>query len=98
MQPQLRVGLVGCGKISRKYIEYLYDDDRPARLSAVCDLNQDRAAEFGQRYGVPSFSSIADLMANAGSETDVFVVLTPSGVHADNICELAEREIGRAHV
>jgi predicted dehydrogenase len=29
-------------------------------------------------------------MANAGSETDVFVVLTPSGAHADNICELAE--------
>jgi predicted dehydrogenase len=29
-------------------------------------------------------------MNNAGANIDVFVVLTPSGAHADNICELAE--------
>jgi UDP-N-acetyl-2-amino-2-deoxyglucuronate dehydrogenase len=90
VQSPLRVGLVGCGKISRKYSEYLCDHARPARLSAVCDLNHERAAELGQRLDIPSYSSIAQLMENAGSEIDLFVVLTPSGAHAHNICELAE--------
>jgi UDP-N-acetyl-2-amino-2-deoxyglucuronate dehydrogenase len=90
MRSQLRVGLVGCGKISQKYAEYLCDHGRDACLSAVCDLSHARAAEFGERYRVPWFSSIVQLMECAGSEIDVFVVLTPSGAHADNICELAD--------
>jgi UDP-N-acetyl-2-amino-2-deoxyglucuronate dehydrogenase len=90
MRSQLRVGVVGCGKISQKYAEYLCVQGRHARLSAVCDLSHVRATQFGQRFGIPWFSSIVQLMESMGSDIDVFVVLTPSGAHADNICELAE--------
>ena len=89
MQCQLRVGLVGCGKISQKYAECLNSQCRQACLAAACDLSFPRAAEFGQQFGVPTFSSIAEMMDRVGSEIDVFAVLTPSGIHAENICELA---------
>ena len=90
MRSQLRVGLVGCGKISQKYVECLGDQVRQARVAAVCDLSPPRSAEFGQKLGVPSFSSISQMVERVGSQIDVFVVLTPSGAHADNVCELAE--------
>ncbi|HEX5472124.1 MAG TPA: Gfo/Idh/MocA family oxidoreductase, partial [Lacipirellulaceae bacterium] len=63
--------------------------NRRGRLAAVCDLDGARAAQFGQRFGVPSFSSVSQMMEAAGSDIDVFIVLTPSGAHAENICELA---------
>ena len=90
MRSHLRVGLVGCGKISQKYVACLDIQARQARLAAVCDLSPARSTEFGQRFGVPAFSSIAEMVESVGSQIDVFIVLTPSGTHADNVCELAE--------
>ncbi len=90
MRSQLRVGLVGCGKISQKYAACLGEQVRGARLSAVCDLSHVRSTELGRQLGVPSFSSIVQMMETVGSDIDVFIVLTPSGAHADNICEIAE--------
>ncbi len=90
MSSHLRVGLVGCGKISQKYVECLSAPNRQARVSAVCDLDPVRANQLGQQLGVPSFSSILQMMGSVGTDIEIFIVLTPSGAHADNICELAE--------
>lgn len=87
---ELRVALVGCGKISYKYAGLLASFPSPARLVAVCDLDASRAAAFGAEYGVASFGSIDDMMESLGSAIDVYAVLTPSGAHAANVCQLAE--------
>ncbi|HVT29592.1 MAG TPA: Gfo/Idh/MocA family oxidoreductase, partial [Lacipirellulaceae bacterium] len=90
MGSHLRVALAGCGKISQKYGECLSDPHRQGRLAAVCDLDRERATQFAEQFGVPWYSSIVEMMESIGSGIDVVVVLTPSGAHADNICELAE--------
>ena len=90
MQTQLRVALIGCGKISQKYADCIAGHLNEARLAAVCDLDSARATEFGGRYGARAYASIEQLMDDAGSEIDLCAVLTPSGAHAANVCQLAE--------
>lgn len=80
---RLRIGLVGCGRIARRHADLLgrgvIED---AVLAAVCDTNADRAAEFGQRHGVPAFIALPQMLQ--GADLDAVSVLTPSGMHAEH--------------
>ena len=86
--------LVGCGRIAKRHAELLGTGQiRGARLAAVCDAIADRAAEFGNRYDVPWFTSINAMLGLPG--IDVVSVLTPSGMHAAHAIEVAR---GKRHV
>ncbi len=80
--------LLGCGRIAKRHAELLGTGQiEGARLAAVCDTQADRAAAFGKRYAVPSFTAIDDLLAAPG--IDVVSILTPSGMHADHAIRVA---------
>lgn len=85
----LRFGLVGCGRISKKHSELLGQNQiKGARLSAVCDIKADRAKNLGEKYDVPYFTDMHEMMKSI--ELDAVCVLTPSGDHAKHVIELAE--------
>jgi UDP-N-acetyl-2-amino-2-deoxyglucuronate dehydrogenase len=84
----LRVALVGCGRIAKRHSELLGGRQLTfARLVAVCDVRSDRARILHDQYQVPYFTNLHDMMRNI--EADVVAVLTPSGMHAANVLELA---------
>lgn len=84
----LRFGLVGCGKIAERHAGLLGGQLVPgASLAAVCDTNEARAREFAARYGVKAFTD-ARAMAD-DSDVQAITILTPSGLHAQNVDELA---------
>ena len=84
----LKFGLVGCGRIAKRHAELLaHDRVHGAKLAAVCDIDSDRARRLGEQFGAPHFKSMHDMLR--GTELDVVSVLTPSGVHAQNVVELA---------
>lgn len=78
---ELRVGMVGTGRISDLHaLEYLADDR--ARIVAVCDLDNDLAHQRGQAWGVPNdsiFSDYHDLLALP--EVDLVEILLPHHLH-----------------
>ena len=79
----INFALIGCGRIAKRHADLLGTGQiRGARLAAVCDVRSERAEEFGAKYGVPAFESIAEMLAMPG--TDVVAVLTPSGMHAEH--------------
>lgn len=83
------VALVGCGRIAVRHAELLGGGHiAEARLAAVCDIVADKASALGDKYDVPSFGSIAEMMGS-GVKIDVVAVLTESGYHAENVIELA---------
>jgi predicted dehydrogenase len=85
----LGFGLVGCGRIAKKYGEILAGGHvSGARLAAVCDCVPERARRFGEHYGVPWFGDSHEMMERT-DDIDVVSVLTPSGYHAENTIELA---------
>ena len=73
-----RVALVGCGRISNNHFEAFSRIDG-LDLVSVCDAVEARAREAGEKWGVPSFTSMEKMLAEVAS--DVVVIATPSGMH-----------------
>lgn len=86
--------IVGCGRIAKRHAELLGTGQiAGARLVAVCDVRRERAEAFGQRYDVPWTTSLDELLARPG--IDVVSVLTPTGMHAAHVIEVAR---ARRHI
>ena len=86
----LNFALVGCGRIAKKHAELLGKNKiKGGRLAAVCDIQSERARQFGENYHVPWFTDMRKMMQDQ-PDLDVVCVLTPSGDHAQNVLELAQ--------
>jgi predicted dehydrogenase len=85
-----RFALVGCGKIANKHAQVIHDYLDNVEIAAFCDIVPENARRFGEKYGAPSFSSIRQMMEAMEHEIDVVSVLTPSGLHAENVLELVQ--------
>lgn len=84
---QFRVALVGCGRISGNHFDAISKIDG-LKLTAVCDIVEERAKAAGEKNGVPWFTSYSEMLAKA--ECDVVVVATPSGLHPEHGVMAAE--------
>jgi UDP-N-acetyl-2-amino-2-deoxyglucuronate dehydrogenase len=84
----IKVALVGCGRIAQRHAALLGSGQiAGAELVAVCDTAEDRARELAEKYTVPSFLDMHEMMKTV--RPDVVSVLTPSGHHAQHVIELA---------
>lgn len=90
---KIRFALVGCGRISANHFEALARHTDDAELVAVCDIDPDALARAEQRTGAAGFSSLNALLA--GSDADIIVLATPSGLHSSQAitCALAHRHV-----
>jgi len=77
-----RVGLVGCGRISKNHFDALRKVDG-LHLTAVADIDAERARRAGEENGVPAYASLEEMLsAGSGEGIDVVAICTPSGLHA----------------
>ena len=76
---RIRVGLVGCGRISRNHFEAIRATEG-LDLAAVCDINAARAEAAGSEQSVPWFRDMESMLREA--PIDLVAVCTPSGLHA----------------
>lgn len=76
---QLRFGLIGCGRVAPRHAES-FAALPDARLVAVADVRESRAAYFAQQYGVDLYTDYHALLARP--DVDVVSICTPSGLHA----------------
>lgn len=85
----LNFALVGCGRIAKRHSELLGHQQIPhARLVAACDIVEAKARAVGDRFSVPWFTDMHEMMKS--TQVDVVVVLTESGNHARHVIELAQ--------
>ena len=90
----INFALLGCGRIAKRHAELLGNNEiRGARLAAVCDINPERAKAFGERFKVPLFTDMHEMLNQTG--IDVVSILTPSGMHAEHTIAVAA---ARKHV
>jgi len=59
-------------------------------LSAVCDVNSERAEEFGKKYSVNFYDSFESLLEQ--EEFDAALVCTPTFTHSDITTRLIENK------
>ena len=74
----VRLALVGCGRISGNHVAAIDKVDE-LELVGVADVELDRARAVGKAQGVRAFRTIEELLASV--ESDAVVVCTPSGLH-----------------
>src|SRR5262245_7040103 len=74
-----RVGVVGCGRISKYHFDAIRRIDG-LTLAAVADVDVERACAAGEQLGVPWFRTIDEMLKSA--EIDIVSICTPSGMHA----------------
>ncbi|WP_397535123.1 Gfo/Idh/MocA family protein [Roseateles sp.] len=84
---KIRFALVGCGRISKNHIDALQQHADRAELVAVCDTQPAALAAAVQATGAAGFSSLEALLA--GSDADVVVLATPSGLHSQQAVAVA---------
>lgn len=84
---KIRFGLVGCGRISRNHFGSIKEHAQRAELVAVCDVDAAALAAAAQQTGARAFGSLDAMLA--GSDADVVVLSTPSGLHPQQAIQIA---------
>jgi len=84
---KIRFALVGCGRISANHFDALDRHKERAELVAVCDIDPEALAKAEARTGAPGFRALDALLA--GTDPDIVILSTPSGIHADEAIQVA---------
>lgn len=84
---KIRVGVVGCGRISKNHFQSVLAHENDIRLVGVCDTNPERLEAAATSHGVPGYGTLTELLA--GTEPDIVILGTPSGLHARQAIEAA---------
>jgi predicted dehydrogenase len=84
----MNVGLVGCGDISDCHMK-AWSKIESARVTAVCDIIEERATRVGQKWNVPSCYTDLDTMIKR-ENLHFLSICTPPNVHTDAACNALE--------
>ena len=76
----LKVGLVGLGLVSTPHLKGYASHPR-AEVTAVCDLDRDRAEAFARMHGIPHiYTSYEEMLQNP--DIDIVDIATPTFLHS----------------
>ncbi|MCU7373372.1 Gfo/Idh/MocA family oxidoreductase [Paucibacter sp. O1-1] len=84
---KIRFALVGCGRIAKNHIEALAKHAERAEIVAVCDTRPEALEAAVAATGAAGFASLDALLA--GSDADIVVLATPSGLHPQQAIAVA---------
>lgn len=89
MTRDIRVSLVGCGRIAKRHSELLGNNQiAGAKLVAVCDIDLAKAEKISGQFKVPFYTDMHEMMRK--TDCDIVAVLTESGNHAQHVVQLAQ--------
>jgi predicted dehydrogenase len=77
--PKVRVGLVGCGRLTERGYAPAFEQARGVRLAAVADVHPERCSKSAP--GAPTHPSLEALLA--AKEVDAVVIATPAAEHLE---------------
>ena len=84
---KIRNAIIGCGRISKNHLASIEKHQDNMELVAVCDSDPAVLRDHVERYGVPGFSSLTELLDK--SDCDLVTICTPSGLHPQMVIEAA---------
>jgi len=85
---KIRMGLVGCGRISKNHFGAIEQHAEDLRLVAVCDVDSAALQSHASQYQVPGYASMADMLAK--EQLDLVALCTPSGLHPQQAILVAQ--------
>lgn len=85
---KIRFALVGCGRIAQNHFAAIKQHGVNAELVGVCDIDPKALADAVKTTGAKGFDSLTDMLA--GCDADVYILTTPSGLHAEQAIQVAK--------
>jgi UDP-N-acetyl-2-amino-2-deoxyglucuronate dehydrogenase len=84
---RIRIGVVGCGRISANHFNAIEAHKDTLQLSAVCDTDREALRAAEQKYQVTGYETLGELLD--ASDADVVALCTPSGLHPEQAIQVA---------
>jgi len=78
---KIKLGIVGCGRISKNHFSSLEKHADDLELVAVCDNNAETLKTHQDQYQVKGYLRMEKMLEE--EELDIVALCTPSGVHPD---------------
>ena len=79
---KLRMGIVGCGRISDCHFEAIKNNNETMEIAAVCDINPTNLQKAQQKTGANPYTNIDDMLKF--EKLDCVSICTPNGFHYEN--------------
>jgi len=77
---KIRVGLIGCGRVSQNHFKSIKQHAQELELVALCDADPVVLNAHSNQYKVPGYTIMAKMLAN--EQLDIVILCTPSGLHS----------------
>lgn len=88
---KIRIGIVGCGRISKNHFGSIEAHNEQLELAAVCDIDSGVLNEHIARYGVPGYRDYTEMLV--GEKPDLVALCTPSGIHPAQAMMAAQHRV-----
>ncbi len=88
---KIRVGLVGCGRISKNHFAAIEQNNTDFQLAALCDIDVSTLTDHINKYKVPGYTNMKDMLIS--ESVDMVVLCTPSGLHSQQAILAAKHGI-----
>jgi UDP-N-acetyl-2-amino-2-deoxyglucuronate dehydrogenase len=79
---KIRVGLIGCGRISKTHFDSIQSHSQDLELTAVCDIDASAMRAKSALHQVPGYIHVADMLRQ--EKLDLVALCTPSGLHPEH--------------
>lgn len=76
----MKFAIIGCGRIAQRHAEHI---NNFANLSAVYDIEYEKAVKLAKEYDAMAYKSLDELFSSE-KEVDVVSICSPNGLHADH--------------
>jgi UDP-N-acetyl-2-amino-2-deoxyglucuronate dehydrogenase len=83
---KLRIGVVGCGHISKKHFDAIIENSEQFQLIAACDKSEATKQKIQAEHSIEVYSDIEGMIKS--SELDIISLCTPSGLHPGCHCSI----------
>lgn len=78
---KIKLGIVGCGRISGKHFEAIKKHSEDIELTAICELSKELLEEKSNEYSVKGYRHYEEFLQD--ENIDAVVLCTPSGLHPE---------------
>ena len=86
----IKVGLIGCGKISADHIS-AFEKLEDAKIVAACDLNEENLSVVVEKTGAKAYTDYKEMLEV--EELDLAVITLPHFLHCEATCTAAEHGV-----
>jgi UDP-N-acetyl-2-amino-2-deoxyglucuronate dehydrogenase len=88
---KIRIGIVGCGRISKNHFGSIEKHADELELVSVCDVDAAVLASHESQYGVPGYRDMSQMLSE--QDLDMVALCTPSGVHPEQATLAAKHQV-----